>query len=83
MKPAGYICTLSLIGYVLTGCAGSAPPDAPVQPVTIGIDTFCAQVRKDRDLTWSVNDTPTTITNIRRLGAKWDARCKAATKPTS
>lgn len=82
MKAASYILLVSLSSYV-AGCAKEAPP-TPVaaQPVTIVSRDFCALVDKKRDLTWSVNDTPESITNFRRLGAKWDARCQAATKPT-
>lgn len=68
--------------FILGGCAADAP--VPVQPVTIRGSDFCEIVSKPRDLTWSVQDTPATITNLRRLGAKWDARCgKTNSKPTS
>lgn len=75
-----FVLLLCLQG--LAGCAQDQP--VPVQPVTIRGSDFCDLVRKQRDLTWSVQDTPATITNLRRLGAVWDARCgKATSKPTS
>lgn len=68
--------------FILGGCAGTET--VPVQPVTIQIDTFCQRVNKERDLTWSIHDTPKSITNLRRLGAQWDASCgKTNSKPTS
>ena len=64
--------SISLL-LALAGCAADAP--VPVQPVTIKSSDFCEIVSKSRDLTWSIQDTPETITSIRRLGAKHDARC--------
>lgn len=71
--PAALALTLAL---GLGGCAGDTP--VPVQPVSIKVHDFCDLVDKKRDLTWSVADTPATITNLRRLGAKWDSRCRSA-----
>lgn len=82
MKPIGYILGLCSVGYMLGGCAADPPP-ATVQEVVIKSETFCELVDKRQDLTWSVNDTRETITSIRRMGAKWDARCGKASKPTS
>lgn len=71
-----------LLILLLTGCAQDQP--VPVQPVSIKSSDFCEIVSKPRDLTWSVQDTPATITSLRRLGAKWDTRCgKTTSKPTS
>lgn len=71
-----------LLILLLTGCAQDQP--VPVQPVSIRSSDFCDLVKKQRDLTWSVQDTPATITNLRRLGAVWDARCgNTNSKPTS
>lgn len=71
-----------LLIVIMTGCAQDAP--VPVQPVSIKSSDFCELVDKKRDLTWSVQDTRQSISNLRRLGAKWDARCgKINTKPTS
>lgn len=58
---------------VLAGCA--TEPPVPVQSVSIKSSDFCELVDKRRDLTWSINDTRETVTNLRRLGAKHDARC--------
>ncbi len=63
--------------FCLHGLAGceSFGPVSEVQAVAITSSDFCEIVSKSRDLTWSVNDTKATITNLRRLGAKWDSRC--------
>lgn len=72
------------LATICAACA-SPSPSVPVQPVTIKIDTFCQRIDKDRDLDWSVHDTPRTINNLRRLGAQWDASCagKKPRTPTS
>lgn len=64
---------LMLLIVLLTGCSQDQP--VPMQSVTIRGSDFCDIVKKSRDLTWSIQDTKETITNIRRLGAAWDARC--------
>lgn len=64
-----------VIAIAMGGCAGSVP--AP-QPVQITASDFCRIV--DEKLTWDVRDTPETIRGVRRLNAKWDARCG---RPTS
>lgn len=73
---------LMLLIVLLTGCAQDQA--VPVQPVSIKSSDFCDLVKKQRDLTWSVQDTPATINSLRRLGAVWDARCgKTNSRPTS
>ncbi len=75
MKPAFKgvaIALFSLQGLVGCDTVGSTPE---VQAVAIKSSDFCEIVDKQRDLTWSVSDSKTTITNLRRLGAKWDSRC--------
>lgn len=67
---------LIIISCLLGLAACETPtPSVPVQPVAIVSSDFCEIVDKSRDLSWSIQDTKATITNLRRLAAKWDSRC--------
>ncbi len=85
----GLSARLGLIGVVLGligGCAQS-PPVATVKPVTVAVTAsdFCQIMRSlappSGKLTWSLDDSPDTITGIRRLAAAYDRRCALKQKP--
>lgn len=74
MKAIAYIVGLLAVACNLQGCASKEPPPpVPIQPVTIKGDTFC-RIMNQR-LSWHPRDTRETIDGIRRLNAKWVARC--------
>lgn len=81
------LAIVAVIAAALAGCAQD-PPAQPVAPV-VRIETtrsdFCEIMRslhgQSGKLSWSVRDTPETITGVRRLAAAFDKRC--ATKAVS
>lgn len=68
------------------GCA-TQQPGVAVQPVTVKGSSFCAVMRRvapaPGKIRWSVNDTPESIHQMRRINAAVDAGCKVASSPTS
>lgn len=80
---------LVALPWALAGCA-SAPADDVPRPATVRVaaSDFCEIMRgvapPTGKLSWSVRDTPETITGIRRLAAAVDRRCSPANpQPTS
>lgn len=81
--------TAFIIGALLgvAGCAQS-PPVATVKPVTVAVTAsdFCQIMRglapPSGKLTWSLDDSPETITGIRRLAAAYDKRCASPRNPS-
>jgi len=67
------VCTA--LALVLAGCSQDKP--VPYQPVNIVADTYCAATK---DLTWSVQDTSTTVDGVRRANAGRQAKCGAKKK---
>lgn len=83
------IYTFLFLQITLTGCAQD-PPAAPIAPKTVSVTStdFCEIMKAIAPPlgkpTWSRNDTPETITNIRRLNAAVDKRCASpAPAPSS
>ena len=80
MRPTGYILIVSCLGYSLAGCA-KEPPQGPIvaaSTVSVTASDFCEIMQRLYSTgkpTWSLADTPDTITQIRRLGAAYDKRC--------
>lgn len=66
-RPIGAVAVLAIIAGGLAGCASSQP-----QPVNVVADSFCIAAKKK---TWSVNDTPATIEQIRKHNAGIDRAC--------
>jgi len=65
---------IALIGQLLSGCAHQTPPVA----VTVRSDVSCRVYKR---LTWSIDDTTTTINGIRRHNARYVRICGPNRKP--
>lgn len=61
------VAVLGVASGAMAGCAQDMP-----QPVNVVADSFCIAAKKK---TWSVNDTPETIEQIRRFNAGVDRAC--------
>lgn len=61
------LAAVGLASCAVAGCSTSAP-----QQVNVVADNFCIAAKKK---TWSVNDTPETIEQIRRYNAGIDRAC--------
>lgn len=80
---------LALIGLtaILAGCA-SEPQPAPVAPVKVQIvdHDYCAIMRRVNGpagvFPWAINDTPVSITKMRRANAAFTKRCASKGTPT-
>jgi hypothetical protein len=59
---------IGAVAIIMGGCA----KEPGAQPVNITASDYCAIAQK---VSWSVDDTRRTITEIRREAAKWDRRC--------
>lgn len=73
--------TLMVLAAALAGCAQepAVQPVAPVVKIETTRSDFCEIMRSlhgvSGKLSWSVRDTPETITGVRRLAAAFDKRC--------
>jgi len=68
------IIIAALAAMALAGCAANGKDlDLNFAPISIEPDNFCQVSKKVR---WSVNDTPETIDQARRLNAKHDRLCR-------
>ena len=68
------------LAVLLSGCAQSPPAEPLVKSSTIRVTAsdFCEIMRAlypTGKLTWSINDTTETITEVRRVNAAFDKRC--------
>lgn len=76
------IIPIAFLG-ALAGCA-QEPPAAPVAPVKVQVvgHDYCAILRRinggDGRFRWSVQDTPPSITSMRRANAALVKRCPAS-----
>lgn len=91
MKAITYSASMLAVAYMLAGCA-KEPPQGPIvatATVSVTASDFCEIMQRlypTGKPTWSLADTPDTITQIRRLGAAFDKRCvppRPATPKTS
>lgn len=78
---------IALIPCLLSGCAQSPPAQPLVKTDTVHVTStdFCDIMRAlypTGKPTWSVEDTPESITNTRRLNAAFDKRCVVRPKNT-
>jgi uncharacterized lipoprotein YajG len=73
MRYAIAICFVVAAAALFAGCA----KEPPMQPVQITADSYCQIAQK---VTWSVDDTRRTITEVRRENAKIDSKCQNRAK---
>jgi hypothetical protein len=66
---------IGAVAIIMGGCA----KEPSAQPVNITASDYCAISRK---VTWSVDDTRETISQVRRENSKHDRRC-GSSRPTS
>lgn len=84
MKRAAIIAS----ALVLSGCANSPPTESLVKSATVQVTSsdFCQIMRAlfpTGKPSWSVEDTPETITSVRRLNAAYDRRCVPPRNPAT
>jgi hypothetical protein len=60
--------------FALAGCATQPAEEPRVEPAPVVMDNFCTTARKR---TWSVKDTPATITEADAWNRAVDRRCGA------
>lgn len=61
------LAAVGIASCAMAGCSTSAP-----QQVNVVADSFCVAAKKK---TWSIDDTPDTIEQIRRYNAGVDRAC--------
>ena len=73
------IIIAAFAALALAGCAANGKDlDLNLIPISLEPDNFCQVSKKVR---WSVNDTPETIDQARKLNARWDRLCGQKPKP--